>query len=149
MKQLVISIMNNNLFYTCSLIEYIGREKKQRRGDVVAALGSNALHRIYKYSDVLHSDPIEHVADQYAGLSRIEEGTFDNVGACQYTVPTYCDIGKVFCRLVEDVSDEDHLKGIEKAYKSWLSDAISNYNSDLFYQPRDYLKECYLAGEVL
>ena len=141
--------MNNNLFYTCSLIEYIGREKKQRRADVVAALGNAALQRIYDYSDVLHSDPIAHVADQYGQLSGLPSGSYDNVGACRYTVPSYWDIGKVFSRLVEDVAGSDPVKGIEAVYGSWMSDAISNYNSDLFFQPRDYLKACYLAGEVL
>ena len=141
--------MNNNLFYTCSLIEYIGREKKQRRADVVAALGNAALQRIYDYSDVLHSDPIAHVADQYGQLSGLQSGSYDNVGACRYTVPSYWDIGKVFSRLVEDVAGNDPVKGIEAVYGSWMSDAISNYNSDLFFQPRDYLKACYLAGEVL
>ena len=28
----------NDLFYVCSLIEYVGRRTKNRRGDVVAAL---------------------------------------------------------------------------------------------------------------
>ena len=32
---------DSNLFYTCSLIEYIGREKKQRRSAVVNYLGKN------------------------------------------------------------------------------------------------------------
>lgn len=142
-------MLNNNLFYTCSLIEYIGREKKQRRADVVAALGADAIERIYKYSDVLHSDPIEHVADQYGQLTGLTEGSFDNVTACKYDVPSYWDIGKVFCRLVEDVGGDDHVKGIENIYGSWMSDAISNFNSDLYYQPREYLKECYLSGAVL
>ena len=142
-------MLNDRLFYTCSLIEYIGREKKQRRSNVVTALGTDALRRIYKYSDVLHSDPIEHVAEQYASIANLENGNYDNVANCRYAVPTYWDIGKVFYRLVEDVGGEDHVKGIEMVYRSWLSDAISNYNSDLFYQPRDYLKECYLAGMIL
>jgi hypothetical protein len=29
-----------------------------------------------------------------------------------------------------------------------MCDSLSNYNSDLFYQPRDYLRECYLGGEI-
>ncbi len=68
---------------------------------------------------------------------------------CRYTVPGYWDIGKVFTRLIEYVSPDDLLNGLEKVYGSWISDAISNYNSDLYYQPRDYLKECYLSGKIL
>lgn len=54
---------DSNLFYTCSLIEYIGREKKQRRSAVVNYLGKNTIKRIYNYADVFHCDPIEKVAD--------------------------------------------------------------------------------------
>lgn len=141
--------MDNALFYTCSLIEFIGRERKQRRNDVVSKLGRDALRRIYKYSDVLHSDSIENVADQYANMAGLSYGDYDNVRNCRYTVPGYWDIGKVFTRLIEDVSPDDTLGGLEKVYGSWISDAISNYNSDLYYQPRDYLKECFLSGKIL
>ncbi|MBQ6482974.1 MAG: hypothetical protein IJI45_17860 [Anaerolineaceae bacterium] len=142
-------MMDNALFYTCSLIEFIGRERKQRRNDVVSKLGRDALRRIYKYSDVLHSDSIENVADQYANMAGLSYGDYDNVRNCRYTVPGYWDIGKVFTRLIEDVSPDDTLGGLEKVYGSWISDAISNYNSDLYYQPRDYLKECFLSGKIL
>ena len=33
----------NNLFYVCSLIEYVGRRTKNRRGDVVAAMDDVCL----------------------------------------------------------------------------------------------------------
>lgn len=33
----------NNLFYVCSLIEYVGRRTKNRRGDVVAAMDGACL----------------------------------------------------------------------------------------------------------
>ena len=33
----------NNLFYVCSLIEYVGRRTKNRRGDVVAAMDDACL----------------------------------------------------------------------------------------------------------
>lgn len=142
-------MIDNALFYTCSLIEYIGREKKLRRRDVAEKLGSRALQRIYKYADVLHSESIESVAYQYGEMAGLTTGDFDNVKACRYSVPGYWDIGKVFARLIEDVSPKDPVDGLEKVYRSWISDAISNYNSDLYYQPRDYLKECYLSGKIL
>ena len=112
------------------------------------ALG-DALHGKRHYADVLHSEPIEHVADEYIELARIPMGTFDNVGACRYAVPDFWDIGEVYERLVEDVSAAEPAEGIVKVYTSWIDDALSNYNSDLYNQPRDYLRECFLAGDVL
>lgn len=141
---------NNNLFFTCSLIEYIGRTVKQKRGDVVKVLGKNRIERIYSYADVFHCEPIEKVAWEFIEESNMETGNFDNVALCRYTIPDYWDIGEVYERLIEDsYSDQDIVKGIWEVYHSWISDAISDYNTDFYYQPRDYIAVCYDEGKVL
>ena len=141
---------NNALFYTCSLIEYIGREKKRPRQDVTDILGKNAIQRIYEYADVFHCEPIEKVANEFITEFHIQNGNFDNVGDCRYRIPDYWDIGEVYERLVEDCySDEQILVGIWEVYHSWMDEQISNYNTDFYYQPRDYIAECYKKGEVL
>lgn len=43
---------NSALFYTCSLIEFIGRQQKQRRSEVVQMMGKKTIERIYQYADV-------------------------------------------------------------------------------------------------
>ena len=93
---------NNDLFYTCSLIEYIGRAKKQKRSYVVAALGEKNLKQIYSYADVFHCEPIANTAGEFMETCGIEEGSFDNVAACKYEVPDYWTIGEVYARLIED-----------------------------------------------
>ena len=55
---------DNNLFFTCSLIEFMGRQRKLRRADVVSGLGDKAINRIYNYADVFHCEPIAKVADE-------------------------------------------------------------------------------------
>lgn len=141
---------NNALFFTCSLIEYIGRQKKQRRKKVTDFLGKERIKRIYDYADVFHCEPIEKVAAEFSEESGIPEGSFDNVKVCNYAVPDYWDIGEVYERLVEDCyEDTDILRGIWEVYHSWMDEQISNYNSDLFYQPRDYIAVCYQEGKIL
>ena len=137
------------LMFTCSLIEYIGRRQKLSRGDVVKALGAENIARIYKYADVLHCEPIERVADEYISMVGMRDGDFDNVQKCKYEVPDYWTIGEVYERLIEDVEEGNMVEKLIEVYTSWVSDSISNYNTDFFYQPRDYIKECYIAGEVL
>ena len=56
---------NNNLFFTCSLIEYIGRKVKRRRCEVADSLGLERISRIYDYADVFHCEPIEKVATEF------------------------------------------------------------------------------------
>ncbi len=137
------------LFFTCSLIEYIGRIQKRKRGEIVDALGDGTLRRIYKYADVLHCEPIMKTADEYIRMQNITEGDFDNVGACKYNVPDYWTIGEVYKRLIEDVQEGDVVYTLKEVYGSWISDAISNYNTDFFYQSREYIRECYREGVVL
>lgn len=144
--------MNKNdsaLFYTCSLIEFIGRKCRQKRSDVVNYLGKETIERIYRNADILHCEVIDAVADRYIELTNIPEGDYDNIASCKYTIPDYWTIGAVYERLIEDISDCVSAESIMAVYTSWISDAISNYNTDFYYQPRDYLRECYLQGCVL
>ncbi len=144
---------DNDLFFLCSLIEFIGRRQKLARKDVVASLGYDKVKHIYEYADILHCEPIAKVADEFIKICSIESGTFDNVAACKYDVPSYWDIGDVYTRLIQDImklrGNTQVIDTLHEIYGSWISDSISNYNSDFFYQPRDYIRECYLEGEVL
>ncbi len=140
---------NSNLFFTCSLIELIGRITKNTRKDVVEYLGDD-LKRIYSHADVFHCEPIEKVADDFIVRNSVKEGDYDPVSKAKYSVPDYWDIGEVFQRLVEDASDENHVvEGIRKVFSSWITERILNFNSDLFYQPREYIAECYRAGVII
>jgi hypothetical protein len=35
-----------------------------------------------------------------------------------------------------------------EVYLSWIDAALSNYNTDFYYQPRDYIYECYKEGKI-
>lgn len=140
---------NNDLFFACSLVEYIGRTTKNRRSDVVNQLGDD-LSRIYEYADVFHCEPIEKVADDFIQRNAIAEGNYDNLSDCKYRIPDYWDIGEVFARLIEDCYEEDVVvEGMREVYTSWMAERILNFNSDLYYQSREYLAACYKEGEVL
>ena len=111
---------NNNLFFTCSLIEYIGRLKKRTRCEIADALGQENIDRIYEYADVLHCEPMEKVAHEFVTECKIETGDFDNIIECRYRIPDYWDIGEVYERLIEDsYKDSDILNGIWEVYHSW------------------------------
>ena len=140
---------NSNLFFVCSLIEYIARGTKNRRLDVVRQLGDD-LSRIYKYANVFHCEPIEKVADDFIQKDNISNGNYDNLSKYKYTIPDYWDIGEVFARLIEDCYEEENvIKGIKEVYASWMAEKILNFNSDLYYQSREYLAVCYREGEIL
>ncbi len=142
---------NSDLFYTCSLIEYIGRRQKQKRKDVVKLLGRETIKRIYRYANVFHCEPIEKTADDFINICNIPVGTYDNIEKAKYEVPDYWTIGEVYERLIEDVSEDSTeaiIDTVMSVYSSWISDSISNYNTDFYYQSREYIYQCYNEGEV-
>lgn len=142
---------NSDLFYTCSLIEYIGRKQKQRRETVVKLLGQETIRRIYRYADVFHCEPIAKTADDFIHICNIPVGAYDNLEKAKYEIPDYWTIGEVYERLIEDVSEDSTeaiVDTIMAVYSSWISDVISNYNTDFYYQSREYICQCYTEGEV-
>ena len=143
---------DNDLFYTCSLIDYIARKTKNERSVVVNALGKELLEKIYDLADVYHCDNIEDVSDWFIEKAQIPQGTFDNVGDCGYAVPSHWDIGKVYKRLIKQVAEEENIDRIDaliKVYNSFLSPKIDDYNSSVYYENPSYIFECYREKKML
>jgi len=141
---------NSALFFTCSLIEQIGRTLHAKRSDIAANLGEDGIRAIYHSADVLHCDPIEKAADDTIDEFSLQDGSFDNVAAARFLVPDVWTIGKVYARLIEDISEEnDVVETLLRVYTSWIDAKLSDYNSAFYYQSRDYVAECFRQGTVL
>lgn len=80
---------DNDLFFTCSLIDYISRKTRNVCSAVVNGLGRENLIRIYRLADVYHSDSLDRVSDDFIRDADLTTGSFDNVGECRYTVPSH------------------------------------------------------------
>lgn len=143
---------DNDLFFTCGLIDYIARKTKNKRAVVVNYLGKERLQKIYDLADVYHCDNIDRVCEDFVEESGIPTGTFDNVAECGYSIPSHWDIAKVYKRLIKQVAQQEKISVIEaliKVYNSFLSEKIDDYNSSLYYENPSYLFECYLENKVL
>ena len=141
----------NDLFFTCSLIEYIARKTKNRRAYVANALGKAAISKIYNLADVYHSDNIDCVSDHFIDSAKIADGSFDNVSAAKYAVPSHWDIGKVYKRLVLGIAREtgmDIADALLAAYNSFVSDKIDDYNSSFYYEAPGNILNAFLDGKI-
>ena len=143
---------DNDLFYTCSLIDYIARKTKNIRADIVNNLGKKNLEKIYDLADVYHCDHIDSVSEEFIEKCNIQDGKFDNVGECKYAIPTYWDIGKVYKRLIKQVSENEEIPVIDaliKVYNSFISEKIDDYNSSVYYENPSYIFESYKENKIL
>lgn len=143
---------DNDLFFTCGLIEYISRKTKNVRADVVNKLGKENISKIYDLADVYHCDNIDSVSDSFIEEAGIETGHFDNVSECGYSVPSHWDIGKVYKRLIKMVAVDEEIEIVDaliEVYNSFISAKIDDYNSSVYYENPQYIFECYKEKKML
>ncbi len=111
----------NDLFFTCSLIDYIARKTKNRR------------------------------CDGFIEESQLKNGSFDNISAAMYAVPSHWDIGKVYKRLILGIAKEKKISVIDalfEAYHSFVSDKIDDYNSSFYYEVPQNILCTFLNGKL-
>ena len=141
---------DNDLFFTCSLIEYISRKTKNTKKTIIDKLGEKNIEKIYSLAEIYHSENIEKVCDEFIEKADIEIGDYDNISTCEYRIPTYWEIGKVYKRLIIMVDNDknNYVKTLIKVL-SWIIEKIDNYNSSMYYENTSYIYECYIEGKVL
>ena len=118
---------------------------------MVNALGKDAVAKIYDLADVYHSDNIDRVSDDFIRSAGIAPGTFDNVAAAKYAVPSHWDIGKVYKRLVLGIAKEKNIDIVDAlfaAYNSFVSDKIDDYNSSFYYDAPQNILNAFLYGVI-
>ena len=142
---------SNDLFFTCSLIDYIARKTKNKRSAVVDFLGKKNIMKIYDLADVYHSDNIERVSDDFIASSGITQGSFDNITVAKYAIPSHWDIGKVYKRLILGIAKEQNMDIIDAlfaAYHSFVSDKIEDFNSSFYYDAPQNILNAYLYDVI-
>lgn len=141
----------NDLFFICSLIEYIARKTKNTKKNIVEKLGKEKIKKIYNLAEVYHSENIEKVSDELINESKIETGKYDIISNCEGNVPSYWDIGKVYKRLIVMCSsnEEEYIDIAIEVLTSWIIEKIDNYNSSMYYENPSYIYACYMENKVL
>ena len=143
---------DNDLFFTCGMIDYIYMKTKNTRADVVNQLGKGNICKIYNLADVYHCDNIDRVSDDFIEAAHVKTGNFDNVADCGYGVPSHWDIGKVYKRLIKMVVENEQIDVIDaliEVYNSFISPKIDDYNSSFYYENPNYIFECYKEKKIL
>lgn len=141
----------DDLFYVCSLLEYIARATCNYRKDLISYFSKDVLNWQLKVAQVNHCISFEQVSDELIEKLKIKQGDFDSVKNCKYEVPTYLSVGRIFQRLILSVyekSENDLAQEIINVFSSFLSDEISNFNSAVYYANPSYLLASYEEGRL-
>ena len=139
----------DDIYYVCSLIEYIARKTYNQRKTVIKYFSKKDIdHQLYA-AQVNHCLPFEQVSDELIEEFGIQTGDYDSEAECRYSVPSVTSIGDVYQILILDTSRNDPAEGILDVFSSFIAEEISDFNSSTYYQNPDYLRCSYLEGELL
>ena len=140
----------DDIYYVCSLLEYISRKTRNHRQDVIRHFSLADIERQLRIASVNHCLSFEQVSDEIIDEFGIKEGQFDTVKECKYEVPSVTSIGMLYQDLVlSTMKDENAAKGIIDVFSSFITDEISDFNSSVYYTNPDYLRCSYLEGRML
>lgn len=132
------------------MIEYVARLTDNRRKDVVKKLSRKDIEHQIEAAEVNHCLSYEQVADEWIEQYKIENGNFNTIKDCRYEIPSVNAIGRVYQQLViETTQDHEEAQTIIDVFSSFISDEISNFNSNVYYSTPDYLKCSYEEGVLL
>ena len=125
----------NDYFYVCALIEYIARETLNHRGDIVKAIGEEGIKKLLHDAEMDHCLSFEQVSDEVISY---------------YKITSFLDIGKLYSIMIEDCAKQgEEVQELINIFSSFISDKISEFNTDLYYQNPDYLEWSYRDGKLL
>ena len=140
----------NDIFYVCSLIEYIARKTKTHRQDVIRCFSKKDIERQIYDAEVNHCLSFEQVSEELIDWFNIPDGNFDTVAECRYEVPSATSIGMLYQGLVlSTMKNDDAAQAIIDVFSSFITDEISDFNSNVYYTNPDYLRCSYLEGKML
>ena len=143
-------INKDDVYFVCYMIERIARMLKQPKKYVVNAMGHDELAKKLSLADVLHSENPLAVEADWKEEYNLEPGNYDvtkvNPELCE-NIPTATQMGKVYARLIETVSQgQDLVQSMQKVYASPICDVIDNYNSSAYYEPSYVQVRAYQNG---
>lgn len=117
---------------------------------ITEKLGKKGIEKLLYDAEVNHCLSFEQVSDEVIEQYGISNGDFDTITECKYTVPSYLDIGKLYSIMIEDCAEEGkEVDEMLKIFSSFISDEISDFQTDVYYQNPSYLECSYEAGYLL
>ena len=117
---------------------------------ITEEIGRKGIEKLLYDAEVNHCLSFEQVSDEVISYYKITNGEFDTISDCKYPVPSYLDIGKLYSIMIEDcAAPGEEVQELINIFSSFISDEISRFQTDLYYQNPDYIECSYREGKLL
>lgn len=142
---------DDNLYFTCCLLENIARNTLNKTETIVNSLDKKGVNWIYEFADVLHCENIDSVTQEIIERHKIEVGDYHCDKDCieyDFELTSIWAIGAVFARLIEDIGG-DPIETLIEVYNSYIGKCINNYMYGFYTSSPQVIYESYKVGKML
>lgn len=111
---------------------------------------TEGIEKQLRDAEVNHGLSFGQVSDNVICQYKILKGHFDTMTECKYIIPSFMDIGKLYSIMIEHCAETGkEVDELLKIFSSFISDKISDFQTDIYYQNPSYLECSYEAGYLL
>ena len=113
-------------------------------------IGTDGISKQLYDAEVNHCLSFEQVSDELIEQYKIPYGDFDTITQCKYSVPSEIDIGRLYSIIIEECAKPgDEVNELIRVFSSFISEKISDFKTDVYYQNPSYLICSYREGHLL
>ena len=113
----------DEIFYVCSLIEYIARKTKNYRKDIIKYFNKEDIKRQLRLAEVNHCLSFEQVSDELIEKYHIRKGKYNLTENRNPMVSTATDIGRLFQKFILKKCEQNDLEQV-------LIDTFLSFDAD-------------------
>lgn len=97
-----------------------------------------------------HCLSFEQVSEELIEQYQMPDGNFDTISDYKYKVPSFTSIEKLYSHMILNCSERgEELKELLKIFNSFISDEISDFKTDVYFENPSYLEHSYQKGCLL
>ena len=134
----------NNSYYVCSFIVYTAHLTATKLAEIAILFGREHLTKISEASEALSASPMHKSVTEYIQNHLPDLAVVHSAEECENMSPDYMLVGKVLSEIA-DICKSDLLELLSGSF----ANSLMSPDSDLAYQPIEYLTNCYREGEIL
>ena len=113
----------NDIFYVCSLIEYIARKTHNYRKDIIKYFSKEDIKRQLRLAEVNHCLSFEQVSDELIEEYHIRKGKYNLTENRNPMVSTATDIGRLFRKFILNKCEQNDVEQV-------LIDTFLSFDAD-------------------
>ena len=138
----------DNVFFFCYLVELLMRHTLNSKPEIIKHMSRDYVLNILENEECYHVLPKERLICEQVEELKILKGRFNPVDKALYRVPPVTAMARLYAKLIF-MMDGDVVDNIFKVFSSDICNFIDDYNSSLYYENPEYIKECILVGEII